>query len=432
MFLDFKISNYRSIKDAQTISFEATEDMHLEDYYVVKVDKYRILKIGMILGANASGKSNVLRAFSLFRRFMLFPCETKASEIRYDKFALDKEMADVDSEMTVNFLCSNTKYEYSIKFNNRYISFEELKAHPFGNLREHIVFRRSLDSESMVSDIQWGSKYKSASANDLKVNLLPNRTVFGSYQNSNVDIPWMRDIIEWVSSYILPNIGPAAQGLDQYTSKQIYSDNVKKEHVVRLLQKADVGVCDFSLKKEETEISPQVVDMLLNSNTVSRQMKSKLKEEPINVHYEIRLEHNGSQGKIPFDYKQESRGTQRYYELSSILLKLINEAHFVAIDELDSQMHPDLFQHFLNLYLTNSDKSQLLITTHIREFLDDRDLYRDDAVWFTEKEELGATQLYSLADFGSDILRNNSNRYNAYRSGRLGAIPHLGDIYVEK
>ena len=142
--------------------------------------------------------------------------------------------------------------------------------------------------------------------------------------------------------------------------------------------------------------------------------------------------HQGSQADVPFDFDEESRGTQRYYELAGVLLRLINEPHIVAVDELEFSMHPDLYEHFIVTFLTNAKESQLMFTTHMREFLADRGLFRDDSVWFTQKSELGATELYSLADFGTDVLRKVNSRYNAYRSGRLGAVPHLGDTFVEQ
>ena len=142
--------------------------------------------------------------------------------------------------------------------------------------------------------------------------------------------------------------------------------------------------------------------------------------------------HQGAQGGVFFDFNEESRGTQRYYELSGVLLRLINESHIVAIDELEFSMHPDLYEHFLVTFLTNAKESQLMFTTHMREFLADRDLFRDDSVWFTQKNETGATELYSLSDFGTEVLRKANSRYNAYRSGRLGAVPQLGDTFVEQ
>ena len=150
MILDFTISNFRSIKEPQTISFEATNDTHLEDYYIVKKDKYRILKIATILGANASGKSNVIRAFSLIHNLFLEPCKNKTSIIEYDKFALDPNTIDEDSVMVVNFICGEQKYTYEVHFNNKSVTYELLKKHPFGELRAHTVYERFTD---LVTDV---------------------------------------------------------------------------------------------------------------------------------------------------------------------------------------------------------------------------------------------------------------------------------------
>ena len=104
----------------------------------------------------------------------------------------------------------------------------------------------------------------------------------------------------------------------------------------------------------------------------------------------------------------------------------------LPIDELESSLHPDLFNHFLLTYLVNGKKnSQLIATTHNREILNNRDLFRDDAIWFTDKNEDSATELYSLADFDSSVVRDTSNVLNAYKSGKLGGVPNLGDYYID-
>lgn len=431
MILDYTISNFRSIREAQTLSFEATSDSHLEDYYVVKIDKYRILKIATILGANASGKSNILRALSLFPLLMLKPCETKSSKIGYDQFALDRNMENEYSKMIINFICDNIKYRYEIHFNNDIIKYELLQAHPFGEIRAHKVFERILDIDTTLSEIKWGNKYSSiGNTRDLSVNLLPNRTVFGSFQKSNVNIPWMKKIIDWADSYILPIVKTSEQHLSDYTSSLLANNNIDKEQVKMLLRTADIGVSDFVLKKEISDIPQPLIELILKDDSAPEPLKNKVMNDPTTEDINVKMIHNGAQGGVELDFNEESNGTKRYYELSSILLKLTNESHFVTVDELESRMHPDLYQHFLNTYLSNAKNSQLVFTTHMREFLNDRDLFRDDSVWFTEKNEIGATQLYSLADFGSDILRNSSNRYNAYRIGRLGAIPNLGGTYI--
>ena len=431
MILDYTISNFRSIREAQTLSFEANSDNHLEDYYVVKIDKYRILKIATILGANASGKSNILRAFSLFPLLMLNPCETKSSKIGYDQFALDNNMEKEYSKMIINFICDNIKYRYEIHFNNDIIKYELLQAHPFGEIRAHKVFERILDIDTTLSEIKWGNKYSSiGNTRDLSVNLLPNRTVFGSFQKSNVNIPWMKKIIDWADSYILPIVKTSEQHLSDYTSRLLSNNNIDKEQVKMLLRTADIGVSDFVLKKEIRDIPQPLTELILKDDSAPEPLKNKVMDDPTTEDINVKMIHNGAQSGVELDFNEESNGTKRYYELSSILLKLTNESHFVTVDELESRMHPDLYQHFLNTYLSNAKNSQLVFTTHMREFLNDRDLFRDDSVWFTEKNDIGATQLYSLADFGSDILRNSSNRYNAYRIGRLGAIPNLGGTHI--
>ena len=403
MILDFTISNFRSIKEAQTISFEATKDTHLEDYFIIKKDKYRILKIATILGANASGKSNIIRAFGLLHDLILSPCENKNSEIDYDKFALDTDFVDNDSVMIVNFICGEQKYYYEVHFNNKAVTYELLKKHPFGELKDHNVYTRETDLEKGVSIIKWGSKYKLASkTRGLIDNLIHNRTVFGAFQNTNVDIPWMKEIIDWVDCYILPQVLPTPQGLFRDITEQIAEQRIDKEIIVRHLNKADIGISDFIIEKIDN-------DMFNN--------------------YEIRFIHNGSQGGVSFDVREESEGTKRYYELSGVLMLLVKENHFVTIDELECRLHPDLYEHFVLTYLKNTKESQIIFTTHSREFLNDRGLFRDDSVWITEKTDVGATNLYSLADFDSNFLRNTTNRYNMYKAGRLGGVPRLQDTY---
>lgn len=431
MVLDFTISNFRSIKEPQTISFEATNDKHLEDYYVVQKDKYRILKIATILGANASGKSNVIKAFNIIHNLILEPCENKTSKIKYDKFALDKTSAKTDSVMILNFLCGEQKYRYEVHFNNEMITSELLQRHPFGELRSHKVFERATDIDTGVSSIKWGEKFHSAvNSRALGVNLIHNRTIFGAFQNSNVDIPWMKEIVDWVDTYFLPPVLTVEQNLFEYVSRKIARDLIDKKQMVALIHSADVGVSDFIIEKVKKPLPKEVIQMLLESESLSEEKKNKIKADPTIDEMKVSLIHKGSKGNVPFDFEQESNGTQRYYELTGILLMLIKKSHFVAIDELECKLHPDLYMHFITTYLTNAKESQMVFTTHMREFLDEKENFRDDSVWLTEKNDEGATDLYSLSDFDSDVLRASTNRYNAYRAGRLGAVPRLNDPFI--
>ena len=140
MVLDFSITNFRSIRETQTISFEADNSTHLEDYYIVRKDKYRILKVATILGANASGKSNILLAFKAMRDLILKPCENKTDIIPTDTFALDPECQSRNTAFVLNFLCGEQKYHYEVEFNSQTIGKEILTRQPFGEKKSHIVF----------------------------------------------------------------------------------------------------------------------------------------------------------------------------------------------------------------------------------------------------------------------------------------------------
>ncbi len=439
MILDFTISNFRSIREPQTISFEASKDTHLEDYYVIKKGNYRILKMAVILGANASGKSNIIRAFNLFPKLILIPCENKTSKIEYNKFALDKDCASKDSVMIINFVCGEQKYRYEVHFNNEMVTSESLSRHPFGDLRPHKVFDRNTDVTTGVSSIKWGDKFKSNSyTRDLTVNLLHNRTVFGSFQKSNIEIPWMKEIVDWVTKCFmdaqLPDLMFFGQSISevilyQFTSRMLDLNIIDKKQMALQLQKSDIGISDFSVEKIVQPMPQNLIDYYMSVDNLPTEFKNKISSTSTIEQNKVRFVHKGKDCDVPFDFEQESGGTQRYYELSGLLLWLIKEQHFLAIDELECRLHPDLYTHFISTFLTNAKESQMVFTTHMREFLSDKDMFRDDTVWFAEKSDDGATDLYSLADFGSDVLRDSTNRYNVYRAGRLGAIPRLEDLF---
>ena len=127
----------------------------------------------------------------------------------------------------------------------------------------------------------------------------------------------------------------------------------------------------------------------------------------------------------------ESQGTNRYLGFAGLLAYIIKKPTALPIDELEASLHPDLYLHFLLSFLLNAKKSQLIATTHNREILDNKDIFRNDAIWFTDKQKGSATQVYSLADFDSTVIRNTTNILNAYKTGKLSATPNLGDTFID-
>ena len=125
---------------------------------------------------------------------------------------------------------------------------------------------------------------------------------------------------------------------------------------------------------------------------------------------------------------KESEGTKRFYGFAGLLALLIKSPTVFPIDELESSLHPDLYTHFLLSFLQNAKQSQLIATTHNRELLADRDIFRDDVIWFTDKSKDCATELYSLADFDTSTIKNI---LNAYKIGKFSGVPRLSDTFID-
>lgn len=432
MLIDFSISNFMSIRDKQTLSFEATNSTHLEEYLVFRIGKYRLLKINSIIGANASGKTNVLKGLYFFLSLILKPSKDKGDTFNYEPFLLDDSSLDTPSEISINFIAGEARYNYELSFDKRVIYKELLKCQPFDALREHKVFERVTDKETLFSTFKWGEKYRSSKNNDLlSINLLHNRTMFGAYKVSNLHIQAFDDIIKWAQNYFMPFI-PSEKDLFDYVCDQLKCDEIKKTLLTKELIKADLGINDLVLNDDQTVIAPDLLAQVLDRALVSDAALTKhLTTNLTDLESTVELKHQGYQKDVFLKFNQESAGTQRYFQLSGLLLQLVQKPRFLAIDELDLHLHPDLVQHFISSYILNSTQSQFVFTSNFLEFLNDRDLYRDDCVWITEKSEQGATELFSLADFGSQTIRDTTNRYNAYRAGRLGGIPNLGSRYIQ-
>ena len=128
MIMNFNINNFGSIKEQQTLSFEAEKTKHLEDFYISKIGKYRLLKIALIYGANASGKTTVLKALDFLRELALNPAEKKTEELNFQPFLFDKETPKENSVLSIEFIKSETKYFYEVEFCNKAIVKESLNS----------------------------------------------------------------------------------------------------------------------------------------------------------------------------------------------------------------------------------------------------------------------------------------------------------------
>ena len=432
MIVNFSIKNFGCIKDRQTLSFEAEKSKHLEDFYVHKIKNTRLLKIALIYGANASGKSTVLKALDFLRNLVLEPASIKTEELEFEPFLFDPSTPKQNSELAIEFFQNETKYYYEVEFNRHAVMKEYLSKSPYNT----IIFKRETDLKNRVAKIKFGTKTKISKYDKqtLALNTLWNNTVLGGYLKTNIEIKELQEVVNWFEYFLLSVIS-SETNLTGLVNMLFDKNKINKNTVLNILKKADFNVSDIEFKKARKTPFLQELYTLLTLEIKKNSGLSKKKREQIIEKIDQNiikpfLFHfvNGKNYQLPLEH--ESKGTQRYYGLAGLLALLIHDRKAVPIDELEASLHPDLFQHFLLTFLANARQSQIIATTHNREILNDKDVIRDDALWITDKTENAATELYSFADFDSSVIRNTTNRLNVYKSGKLGGIPNLSDYYL--
>ena len=429
MIINFSIQNFGSVKDKQTLTFEADKSNHLESSYIIHTNGLRLLKIALIYGANASGKTTILKALEFLRDIVLEPETKKTDELDFQPFLFDLETPNQNSEISIEFIVNDTKYFYEVEFFRKAVVNETLN---FYNPNKANVYKRTTDINNQFTEIKFGSKIKIGKTieKNLEANTLWNNTVLGGFLKTNVDVKELKESVEWFKNYLRPLIYTKTQ-LEGFVTSKIDKGELSKVDVINILKKADFHISDIVIQEEEKEIPDGFIEFVKKQLKAPDNEVKKLEEKGKITSVNIEFEHTVNQSKYSLPIEMESQGTRRFYGFAGLLALLIKNSTAFPIDELESSLHPDLYTHFILSFLLNTDRSQIIATTHNREILDNKDVFRNDAIWFTDKNDNCSTELYSLADFDSSIVRNTTNIYNAYKSGKLKATPNLGDNFID-
>lgn len=404
MIINLKIRNFKSIKDEISLSFEPVEKE--DDYYIYEHNNQKILKMLMIYGQNASGKTNILKALEFLRDFIFSAPINKNDKINIKPFLFTKDIKN-DSYFEIEFLQNGIKYLYQLTVSDVEVIDERLY---FYNPNKALVFDRK--------EFKFGSKIniKKSQKESLLNNTLINNTLLSGYMKTNIKIKEFDEVINWFSRLMKP-IYPSTDLLG-FTSNLLHNKEIDKQFIVNLLKNADFAIDNFEFI--ENDIDEEFKEFLLHLGK-KKDADNFKKIDVLFTHYK----------RYQLDFISESRGTQRFYQLVIVLYLLLRDCLILPIDELESSLHPDLLKHFLLIFLANSKESQLIFTTHSRELLLEKDILRFDTIYFTEKKEDGSTELFSLSDFDSNIIRKESSIYNIYKNGKLGANPNLKNYFLD-
>ena len=430
MIQEFQVQNFYSIRERQTISFVPTNDDKMCEQYVHKVsDKVELLKIGVIYGSNASGKTTLLKALSFFRSVMLDKPESRNDGMGYYPFLLDNHSREEHSYMQMTFWLNKEKYVMSVEFDSKRIYEESLLI--YTSARPTTLYKRVYLPKSDYSEVTFGNKVgiDKATGSAITGNTTNNCTVMAAFGQSNAHVSKLNDVYEFFMAG-LQNVVTPRDYLSYDVKNELRNDKdgKKKRFLLQLLKASDFNIVDMTLDENEEPITPEM-EKTIKSAPISEEAKIEMLKRGTIKYDDIMFRHTGEDGEYELHERLESAGTHRFLGMSIVLYYVLHENNFIPIDEIETSIHYELLAYFIKLFLANSEgSSQVLMTTHDINLLNE-DFIRRDVVWFTDKSDVGATQIKRLSSLG---LHKTMNPYNAYKQGKLVDLPFLGSIYLEK
>lgn len=405
MLIEFSVENFLSFNKKNTFTMNASSDKDLISNYVTD-DNYKILKTTAIYGANASGKTNLFKSLTFLVNLvknsnMLLP----DYPILRTPFKLLPNAYKKPTKFELKLLINGIKYVYSVSFNDMKILDESLIYYPHGHpakifTREKTnIYEFNNEDKRVLDEIkEKNTENKLFLATATTWNYAKTKPVFDLLNEKIISI------------YNIDNVNNIA--LEKY-----YNDKDKKLENIALdfLRKADVNIDGFSI--EIDKLSEERFDAL------PEEVKKKIGYRFLTYH--VNTKHKALDFEVDFNLREESLGTRTVFLLIPIIKDVIDNQKIILFDELDRSLHPFLVKYIVNIFndaTLNPKGAQLIFNTHDTNLLD-RNIFRRDQIWFTEKNyKSGESEIYPLDDFE---VRKAENIQKGYLIGRYGAIPFL-------
>ena len=424
-----KIKNFLSFKDEVVFNFEATKDKKFEDYQVVEIAPgVRILRIAVVYGANASGKTNLVSAIEFLRNFWFQYLENKDQSTGAIPFLLSSETPNQPSEFSIGFYIGQKKYVYNLTVGNNVVLNEKLQIYP-SQQPATIYERVTVDGISQITFNPKRVKLGQAAKEQISLYCLQNVSVFAAYNKVNVGAEEMDTVMNWAKAHFTFQHRMGLEDNVAYTESIISRDESKKGAILNFLQRADYNITGIDIQQIERAVPDELIPLLIKSSEgVPVSEIERLKRDKTITMNIIDFEHCITNEKGEKEYYKlpknlQSDGTIRTFGLSGVIDHAVETNSFITIDEIEDSLHPALIEFIVEDFLKHKGESQMLVTTHYDGLLEADDLLRNDSIWFTSKKENGATDLYSLVDFKG--INRITSLQKAYRYGQFGAIPNI-------
>ena len=411
MVLEIRFSNFFSIKDKVVLDFRAANiksaNAKMLGNNIFEQSKTNILKTVIIYGANASGKSNIIKAIR-FCNAMVFESHKHNENTVYNFLPFKFEgYPNKPSSYFIHFVSNDIEYEYSFSLTRTKIITESLYYYPKGRIAK-VFTRDERLGKTKKEKYTFGNVIKRPF--DVAENT-SDKTLYIS-RASQMDRSIAKEIFNYFhNQFILNYLGFGVSAIENITNKN-------KKQLIEALKIADSDIEDVKiklLKKPGKNIHADLPNMTLKV------------EDVIQEHLQIKTYHKAAPGTA-FDFiTEESQGTIKLFFIMLTLLDVVKNNKVLLIDEIEESLHPKIIEYIFNLFRAG-EKAQLLCTTHNTQFLDLKK-FRKDQIYFSNKKQDGSTDVYSLYDYND--FRDTMDLEKAYLQGRFDAIPIINDSFLQ-
>jgi len=424
VIIRFKFENFRSIREEQELSFVASSLKDFSDS-VVPVQGFRhgLLRVASLYGANASGKTNVLRALHFVARAVRNSHRYWKPDgpIYVDTFLLEEEAQNRPTSFRLDFLLADMRYQFGLTINKTDVLREWVYCYPSG--KKQIWYEREGGASRKTS---FGRKL--VGENRRIENMTRRNSLFLSTAAQN-NHEMLTPLFNWFSERMHFVYGPRTALLQETTKR--CSDVGFRNELLKFLATADLGILSMDIKEETfpektKDMWKELMEFVGKRFASTEEEKAVLeKAAPPQSIQRITLRHKARSGEgtsIPIE--DESAGTEAFLSLLGPVLTTLESGGVLCVDELDSSLHPLLALEIVRMFKdpdSNPKGAQIIFNTHDVNLLDAK-LLRRDEIWFTEKDSEGATHLYPLSDFKP---RQHTNLKDGYLQGRYGAVPFV-------
>ncbi len=433
MLLEFKVSNYRSIGEEQTISLipAPKQKDHLSN--IITKGRYQALNAISLYGPNGGGKTNILKAMSLLDRLVHTSARTSSTtRLPYDPFLLREGWEEKPTGFEISFVIEENRYRYGLAFTASEIKKEWLFRKSAG--REVNLFEREGEIIDVSSGYNGSKKIIDAAIEATRINALFLSTC------DALNIEEAKIIMQWFQHFSM--IDGLNTEFEEVQTVALWEDNAYREKIRQYLASLSLNITDVDVTTNEFEASelPEGMPQRLKS-----QLAKKLNGQQ---HYTVFAKHRiYDKDTLPTDKTytwewedRESSGAKKAFQLSGPILWALANGGVLIIDEIEAKLHPIMTLNTIDVFLnkeSNPNNAQLIFATHDTNLLSYSNLRRDQ-ICFAEKNKWESTEIYALSDFvyfgavngafKSEKERPDTDKEKRYFEGRYGAIPALGNF----